>query len=369
MANFKLVSANQKQIWSTKYTTEYVRESGFMPYMDTSTNAIIPMDKQLSSQSGAIIHFPYFAKLSSAGVTGGTTLYGNEENLKNYSCAVKVTLRRNAVAVPESETYQTELDIANVARPSLVNWSAENLRNDLIVAMQSVVIPGAADSDGNPTEDTYVPYAAATTGQLNTWATNNADRVLYGNKRGNSTGTQSTSLANIDATQKLSAGVITMAKTLAKKSNPYKIRPYKSDMTAGREWYVLFVGPEGFRDLQVDPVIYAANKDARSRDVDTNPIFQSGDLVYNGVIIREIPEMTLTGTVGASSAQVGHAALAGINSVAVAYSKMPEPRTQVFDYGHMNNVGIMEIRGQAKFSVAGVQTGIVSIFHAAASDA
>ena len=369
MANFKLVSANAKQVWSTKYTTEYVRTSGFMPYMDTSTNAIIRVDKQLSSQNGAVIHFPYFAKLSGAGVTGGTTLYGSEENLKNYSVAVRATLRRNGVAVPESETFATELDIANVARPSLVNWSAENLRNDIIAALQSVPVLGGVDSDGNPVEDTYVNYANATAAQLNAFATANADRILYGNKRANSTGTQSTSLANIDATQKLSAATITMAKNLARKSAPFKITPYKSDLTAGREWFVMFVGTEGFRDIQVDPVVYAANKDARDRSVDSNPIFQSGDLIYNGVIIREIPEMVLTGLVGTSNAQIGHSVLCGMNAAAVAYSKMPEPRTQVFDYGQINGAGIVEIRGQSKMSAMGVQTGCVSIFHAAGADA
>ena len=370
MSNTIVSTANEKAVWSTKFTTEYVRTSGFLPYMSTSVNSIIRMDKQLSGENGAVIHFPYFKKLSGAGVTGSTTLYGSEEAITNTSTAVRVSLRRNAVAVPESEKFRTDLDILNRAKPALVDWCAEKLRDDLIAAMSSIIIPGGTDASSQPLEDTSVAYGSATTGQRDAWKTSNADRVLYGSAIANgSQATHALALGQIAASQKLSAGVLNMAKTLARKTSPYKVNPYKTDATAGRDYYVLFVGPEGFRDLSVDPVIYAANKDARDRGVTDNPIFQSGDLLYNGIIIREIVEIPVVGAVGASSAQVGQAFLCGQGAVAVAYSKMPEPRTQVFDYGHINGAGIVEIRGQSKMSAGGVQTGMVTLFHAAASDA
>lgn len=34
-----------------------------------------------------------------------------------------------------------------------------------------------------------------------------------------------------------------------------------------------------------------ANREAPPRDVDSNPIFQDGDLIYDGVVVREIPEI------------------------------------------------------------------------------
>lgn len=370
MANFKLISANEKHVWSKNYTREYVRTSGFMAYMDTSVTAIIRMDKDLSGKQGAVIHFPYFAKLSGPGVTGGTQLMGQEENLKNYSTAVRATLRRNGVKIQESETYKTELDIYNVAKSALVDDAAEKLRNDIILAGQSVIVSGGLDAESNPLEDTNVSFALSSAAQKNAWLTANTDRILFGTKRSNSNSNVfSTSAGLVDSTQKMSAGLINMAKAMAKKTNPFKIVPYRSDATAGREWYVLFVDSEGFRDLSVDPIIYAANKDARPNDLASNPIFQSGDLIYNGVIIREVPEMTPAGAIGASGATLGHALLCGQSAIAVGVSKMPEPRIQSWDYGMENNVAVVEIRGQAKMSAQGVQTGIVSIFHASALDA
>lgn len=370
MANFRLTSASDKQVWSEKFTSEYVRESGLLPYMSTSTTAIIRMDKSLGAQAGSLVHFPYFRKLTGAGVTGGTVLKGSEEALLNHSAAVRVAHVRNAVAVQESESFRTEIDVVNVARDSLVSWSAEKLRDDLLTAGQSIVIKGANDTNGDPLEDTYKSYASASAAERNAHLVNNTDRILFGSARANgSSGVMATALATITPGQKLSAGVINMAKTMARTAATFKIRPYRSNATAGKEYFVLFVGPEGFRDLSVDNLIYAANKDARERDLESNPIFQSGDLIYNGIIIREIPEMPLTGAVGNGGAVVGQAFLCGQGALAVAYAKMATPRTQMEDYGHSYGAGITEIRGQIKLSAAGVQTGMVTLFHAASPDA
>jgi N4-gp56 family major capsid protein len=369
MARFKLISANDKTTWSTNYAQEYVAESGLSPYMSTSKNAIIVVDKELSTSAGSTINFTYFKKLSGGGVIGGDRLKGNEENMQNYTTSVRVKRVRNAVVVSENESFRTELDVINIARDELKSWSAEKLRDDAIVAAQAVIVKGANDDEGNPTPDTYVSWATATDAQKDAFLSNNADRVLFGSVRANTKATMAASLTAIPAAQKLSAGVLTMAKAMARKTAAFRIRPYRSDATAGREWFVLFVDSEGFRDLAADPLIYAANKDARPNDVEKNPIFQSGDMIYAGIIIREIPELTAVGNVGASGARVGHAVLCGQRAVAVAYAKMPTPVIDTDDYQGDHGVGIVEIRGQAKLSAAGVQTGIVSIFHASALDA
>ena len=50
----------------------------------------------------------------------------------------------------------------------------------------------------------------------------------------------------------------------------------------GREYFVVFVGPNEFRDLQADTTIINANTQARPREgdgLDKNPLFQDGDLL------------------------------------------------------------------------------------------
>jgi hypothetical protein len=82
---------------------------------------------------------------------------------------------------------------------------------------------------------------------------------------------------------------------------------------------VLFVGQEQFRDAQNDADIKTANQNSRAREQQgylKNPIFVDGDLLYNGVIIREIPELSLRLPVfytnaGAAAIQVAPAHLCG----------------------------------------------------------
>src|SRR5439155_101035 len=62
----------------------------------------------------------------------------------------------------------------------------------------------------------------------------------------------------------------------------------------GREYFVAFHGARTFRDLKGDTTMVNANTQARAREgggMDDNPIFQDGDLIYDGVIHREVPEI------------------------------------------------------------------------------
>jgi rRNA-processing protein FCF1 len=307
------------------------------------------------------------------------TLYGSEDTLPNYSDCVRTSVIRNAVMITEDQSYKTELDLFNAGRSSLKNWAAEKLRDDCITELQGVIIK----QGGSNNEDTSLALATATAAQRNSFIVNNADRVLFGRAKSNAvSGVFATAAALLTndsnaATGKLSAATLRVAKTMAKKAGATAgtghIAPYKSEMTEGREYFVLFVDSNGFRDLSADSEIIAANTSARAREgngMDKNPLFQGGDLLYNGVIIREVPEMPpINGVTGAGGIQLGAAALCGQSAVAVAWSKKPNPRTQAFDYGHRNGVGVSEIRGQKKVSFNGVQYGVVSIYHASVDDA
>ncbi len=198
---------------------------------------------------------------------------------------------------------------------------------------------------------------AATAGQRNTWTTDNADRILFGGAAGNLvSGNWASSAANVTSAMTLSAAAINKMKRLAKKANP-RIRPYK--LKNGREYFVMFVGPNEFRDLQADTTIITANTQARPREgdgLDKNPLFQDGDLLYNGVIIREIPELdvrlpTTYTTAGSSSIQVAPVFLCGQGSVAWAWGRMPRPTfRKEDDYQFYRGVGVEMAYGLKKIA-------------------
>lgn len=378
MADFTLATASAVEKWSADYALEYLRESSVLPYMGESETSIIRVKTELTGQSGAAVHFPLVMRLRGAGVTGGTALYGAEDSMPNFSDCVRTNLVRNAVMVTEDQSYKTEMDLFNAGRSSLKNWSAEKLRDDIFTELQGIIVK----QGGSNSEDTSLSYAAASAGQRNSHIVNNADRVLFGRAKSNATsGVFATAAAlltndNNATTGKLSAATLRVAKTLARTAGgaagTSRIRPFKSDATNGREYFVLFVDSNGFRDLSADAEIVAANTNARAREGDgmkSNPLFQAGDLEFHGILIRECPEMVTLGGIGAAGIQVGAAALCGQSAVSVAWNKKPNPRRQEFDYGHRMGVGISEIRGQKKTSFNGVMYGVVNIYHASVADA
>jgi len=384
MAEVVLATASERQVWINKFTYEYVRESGLMPYMGTGETSIIRIRKDLQTQAGVAINIPLVTRLKGQGVTGSQVLSGNEDDLGNFNDQVRIDWLRNGVRVPKSTSFRTELDLLDAAKTQLRTWDSEKLRDAVISEMGSFIIPGTNDVNGIAGTDSSVLYVNSTAAQRNTHLVNNADRTLFGNAISNaSSGVYATAAGNVStATGKMTAATITLAKRIARTAGQtsaagINIRPYKSDMTAGREWFVMFVPSLVFRDLNADTTIIQANTQARAREGDgmeKNPIFQDGDLIYNGVIIREIPEfnaangMLLPG-IGAAGIQLGRSFLCGQSALSVAYGQDPRPTTaKDDDYGFRPGVGIEELRGQKKTSFQGQQYGVVEIVTSATPD-
>jgi N4-gp56 family major capsid protein len=319
---------------------------------------------ELQNEAGKVINIPLITRLVAAGVTGNQVLEGNEEALAQYNCALSVDWRRHAVTVPKSQSYQTEIDLLNAARDGLRTWEAEQMRDDIIDAMLQVVTTG----------DTTVDYASASAANRNAYAAANQDRLLFGSVVSNFNATFATALGNVDTTNdKTTVASLSLAKRLARQANP-RIRPFKT--AKGREYYVAFHGARTFRDLKLDSTMVQANRDARAREGDgmkDNPLFQDGDLIYDGIIHREVPEIddrcsSLNAT-GASSADVRPVFLCGAQAIGVAWGQEPTPVTDMDrDYKFRPSVAIEELLAVKKMAFNGKQHGMVTAFFAAAAD-
>jgi len=365
MAEVTLASASEKQVFLKQYFAEYVRESGFKPYMGRSASSIIVAKYELQTEAGKTINIPLITRLTSDGVTGSTVLDGNEEELGNYNCAISVDWRRNAVRVPKSTSYKTEIDLFGAAKDMLKTWEAEKLRDDVIKAMLSVVTTG----------DTTVILADSSAANRNAYAAANQDRLLFGKLLSNYSATWATAIGNIDTTDdKCTVASMSLAKRLAKAADPH-IRPFRSE--DGREYYVAFHGSRTFRDLKADTTMTQANREARARDVGSNPIFQDGDLIYDGIIHREVPEIdTIAGAgtyqldgVGNGSCDVRPVFVCGQQAVGIAWGQEPMMKTDLTkDYSFRPGVAIEELLAVKKLAYNGKQHGMVTAFFAAAAD-
>lgn len=376
MAGTTVASANVVTKFQKKVNRQYVREGKFGPYIGKDTDAIIQVKEDLKKVS-----IPLVAKLSGNGVTGSSTLAGNEESLANYAYTLTPTYYRNGVLIDNEENEKSEFELFEEARPALMNWAMELKRDQIIQAMFAVEAGG-----------TYLNYGDATAGNLDTWNTNNQDRVLYGAAKSNNvSGNHTSSLANIDTTNdKLTPDMISLAKRMAMQANPL-IRPVM--VKADEPWFVFFVGSYGFRDLSQNSTMTQANREARDRGK-ANPLFTGGDLIWDGVIIKEIPDMdkfidgdssgsAFDGVLGANAAsgdgldngganscRVGVGLLCGAQALGFGLGRMPSfKRRKEDDYEHQNGVGISLKHQIRKTFYNNKQHGAVTVFHAAAVDA
>jgi Protein of unknown function (DUF4043) len=378
MAETILATASERQVWQTKYFQEYVRHSRFAPYMsnaDINKGGIILTKFQHETENFRTINVPFIGRLKSSGVTGASVLDGVEEELTNYNCPITIDWRRNGVRLPKSTTFRTEVNLWDAARDALRVWESEKLRDDIIKALAMAIVDQAGTI-------AYWDQASAT--QQNQWLTYNPDRVLYGYLNSNQVaGNHAGSMATVNSTMVCTASQMQLAKRIAKLADPH-IRPYRVEDGDGREYFVAFHGARTFRDLKRDNTIITADTQARAREgmgMEKNPLFQDGDLIYDGVIHREIPEIdaycaqsnagggTMFNGAGSGGCDIRPVFVCGGGALGIAWGQEPTPRTDMIkDYGFRPGVAIEELLGVKKINFNGVQNGIVTVFTAAAAD-
>lgn len=367
MADTIIADANRVKQWDDKAHMEYIRSNRFKRYMGSNENAIIQVKEDLTKKRGDAITVPLVGALdASAGPNDGSSnLVGSEKALPNDGHRVTARVVRDATVVNVEEEQASPINIRNAGKVALKDLQMRYLRGDIITALGSI--------DG-------VSYGTATTGQRNTWHLNNIDRVLYGSLRSNYVGgDHAASLANIDSTDdKLTHGVVSLAKRIAQNAqtvNGDGIRPYRygEDM----ESFVMFVPSFAFRDLREDMVANGYWENALKRAKD-NPLFSGPTSIeWDGVVVREIPEIDVLSGVGGGTPAIDVAPcyLCGAQALAAVWALRTKTTTRKEDdYGFFYGVGFQELREVSKLqygqgSTTAVDWSVVSVFVAGVSDA
>ena len=324
MATTLVASGLRVQKWDDEFFTEYHRKSRFARYTGRSENSIIHVKEGLGKKGGDSITWSVVNRLKQNATRGAVTLAGNEEAMKNRSQRVYVELIRHGVEIDtKTEQIKTEIDLRAAAKDGLSTYMRRLLRDDTIQAFMSI--------DGTA-------FASADATARNTWVTNNADRVLFGEAKSNYSTTFATALGNIDNTDdKLTPEALSLMKRIAQDADPY-ISPVT--VNEDEEWFVCFVNNLAMRDLRNNSTMAQANRDALERGRG-NPLFTGGDLLWDGVIVKEIPQIPKV----ASSIQVSPVFFCGAQALGMAYAQTTRsvedtPR----DYGRLLPIGIEEIR-------------------------
>lgn len=351
--------------WETDYFKEYVRESGFKPYMGAGPNNPIVVKKDLI-KGGQVITVPLVTALNGPNVGTGT-LTGNEEAVGNSGYDLKPYWHRYAVTTKKSDEQNSVIDLLNAGRDLLKIRDMDDMRDSTINALSSVAEASGSYSD-TPGHSKEVFFSEATTAQKNTWAAANRYRLLYGNTEANYSATFATGTATIDQTaDKFNTTSVALLKRMAKRriraSNIPSLRPIRTG-DQGREYFICFVGPELFSDFKVN--MQTINLDGRARNPESNPVFQDGDLELDGVIIREIPEIGTYGAIGNGSTPVHPAYFMGAQALGMAWGQTTKTTTRdATDYGFIKGVGVESLWSVEKLRYNGMDHGMITGLFAA----
>lgn len=313
--------------WETNFFKEYIRDGRFKPYMGTDEFSAFQVLESLVGKTGKQLSITLINRLTGAGRTGLQTLKGFEEQMDQRTFVLTVDRVRHAVLHDELEEEFSAINIVEAKNAVLKNWFMEKMRDDIISALGSI---------------NGVAYASASEAQKDAWLVDNSDRVLFGASVGNNASNDhSAALANIDNTaDKFTGATLKLLKRRAKNANP-KVRPIK--VSGDEEWYVVFAGTEAFRDFSEDSSVQQANRDARARGED-NPLFTGGDLIWDGCIVREVPEIENITGVGAGGIDVAPVYLCGAQAIGIGWKRRIRMIEDVDDYGAKKGAGAEEVR-------------------------
>jgi hypothetical protein len=360
MTDTTISTAVRAKQWDSKLFAEYVRSSRFKRYMGSGENSIIQVKRDLTKKKGDAITIPLVGALdASAGPnTGGTSLVGAEKALPNDGHKVTVGVVRDATVVNMEEEQASAFDVREAGRQALKDLAMRYLKNSIITALGSVQ---------------GVAYASATAGNKDAWNAANVDRVLFGDSTANYNATHATALNNVLVGMKLTKEIVSLAKRIAqtaKNANGDGIRPF----TYGEdeETFVMFVNSYAYRDLKTN--LETVHENARER-AKSNPLFTgTTSLYWDGVVIREIPEIAGFDNTATTPVHVAPYYLCGAQALAVCWAQeLKTTLRKEDDYGFQRGVGFFEMRGVEKIlwgqGTAGAKDwGMVTGYVAAAAD-
>ena len=195
MAQTYAASGLTPQQWDDQFFTDYVRSSRYKRYMGTDEASIFQLKDDLTKKKGDKVTFALVNELTGNGVTGNTTLKGNEERLGSRSHALTVDVLRHAVAVDDWDVQKSVIDLRNAAKVQLREWAMKKLRDACTTALGQI--------DG-------VDFTSSTVAQRNTWTANNQDRILFGDTTANYNATFATGTFAISAAESLSPAILSL---------------------------------------------------------------------------------------------------------------------------------------------------------------
>jgi len=320
MAQSQWASGLQVDRWAKELYHEVNKEIYFKKFMGSSPQSMIQVKNELNGDAGKKITFGLVARLSGSGITGDSTLEGNEEAMSTYTDTVTTEMIRNAVRnTGKFDDSKNLHDFRSESLSILKTWMAEYIDTEMFTdlsASPTLLLRADASASVEPSSRTYTGLAAA-------------KAALADN--------DDITLADISALKQFAV--------LAPQSH-YRLRPIRVE---GNEYFVLLVHPEQAYDLFNDSTWQQAQREAQMRG-DSNPLFKGALGIWDGVVIHQHENITSFTDGGGASVRGAQALFMGSQAGLFANVGTPMWVEKTFDYGNQLGVAGGMIYGSAKAS-------------------
>lgn len=324
------------KLWSKKLLREALKETYVSRFMGTSKDSLVYVKNELQKSAGDRVRVGLRMQLEGAGVTGDSTLEGNEESLSTFTDDLFIDQIRHAVRSDGRMSEQrVPFSVREEAMSGLRDWFADRIDSWFFNQIAGNTAPSTAYTGLNTVT---APSTASDS--------NGIVRIIYG-----VTETTENSLsASASGSNDFQLTLIDRAVNRAKQAKPL-IRPIRVN---GQPKYVVFLHPNQVYDLKTDATSarvtwYDTNRARVEGGELDNPIYNGALGEYNGVIIHESTRVPLA----PSTTTVRRAIFCGAQAACFAVGRGYGPNTmswveELFDYENQLGVSSGLIAGLKK---------------------
>jgi len=253
---------------------------------------------ELLDRPGDTINITQLSKLTGSGVTGSSTLVGNEEKLSENSITVVPTIVRHAVSWDKDIQKKSIHELRTLSQLSLTKWFADKKDQDAWTLMQSTSTGG---------------FSAV------------ARPVVYA---GDATVFEEVELADEFDT--------TVIKKSVNRLEAANVAPVNIE---GENYYICLIHPYQKYSLQKDTDWVSAQENANIRGRE-NPLFTGALGAFGGALIFVTTNCTTENAATSPATPTARAIMLGQEAICVGEAEGMEWNEEVQDYGFKRGVAV-----------------------------
>jgi N4-gp56 family major capsid protein len=359
LTNFAALTAEQKTVWSRDVWKEAREKSFINKFTGTDENSVIQRVTELTrTEKGERVLMHLLADLVGDGIVGDNEREGNEEEMMTYTDDITIDLISHGVRQKGKLADQkTVVKFREHARDRLSYWLANRMDQLAFLTMSGVGYDRNLDGSLR-TDAAFTQLAFSSDVSV---PTSNRHYNVAGTG-GGYTGLVAGDTTSIDVNATLTYETMVDISTTA---NRNYLKPLNA---GGKEYYVVFISPEGVAQLKKDPDFQRAVVTALPRS-EENPFFTGGIVTIDGLVLH--PHRFVYNTKGAAGGSKWGAGSAingsrmlvcGSQALGMADLGNPEWAEKWFNYNSSPGVNVDKMFGLLKPKFHSIYTNSVEDF-------